>query len=53
MYLHKTESTYGRVIPKPESEGKSKEEAIDDSPVPIQDQIENLRSKIALKGNLS
>jgi len=53
MYLQKTESTYGRVVPKPEAEGGGvKEEAIDETPVPIQDQIENLRTKINLKGIL-
>ena len=50
MFLHRIESTYGRLVPKPEKHDTHEE--IFDEVVPIQDQIENLRTKIALKGIL-
>jgi len=46
-WLHKTLSTYGRIIAKPEKPGKAEE--VNDEAIPIQDQIENLRAKIQLK----
>lgn len=48
MFLHRVLSTHGRLIPKPKKEGEI-EELVEEN-VPIQDQIENLRTKIALKG---
>jgi len=48
-YLHKTTSQCGRLVPKPEKQGRQ-EETYEDA-IPIQDQIENLRTKISLKGN--
>ena len=47
-WLHKTQSTCGRVVPKPEEQGRLEE--IYEEAIPIQDQIENLRAKISLKG---
>lgn len=49
-WLGKTQTTCGRPIPKPEKQGKSEE--IYEDAIPIQDQIENLRAKISLKGKL-
>lgn len=50
-WFGKTQATCGRPIPKPEKQGKHEE--IYEEAIPIQDQIENLRAKISLKGNTS
>ncbi len=47
-WFGKTQTTCGRPIPKPEKQGKHEE--IYEESIPIQDQIENLRAKISLKG---
>lgn len=47
-WLHKTVSSCGRHVAKPEKPGKAEE--LNDEAIPLQDQIENLRAKISLKG---
>lgn len=47
MFVHRVQSTYGRLVPKPEKDEVLEE--INEDAIPIQDQIEALRTKIQLK----